>query len=81
MTSEELRNCYHADLLTCKAENLADLKKISIARDIPLQRRTERYMEQVQNPYLFRVDQTIIRVTYGGNRDLSSVLVDLLMRN
>ena len=81
MTSEELRNCYHADLLTCRAVNLADLKQISITRDIPLQQRTEHYMEQVKNPYLFRVDQTIVKVTYGGNRDLSSVLVNLLMRN
>ena len=81
MTLEELCNCYHADPLACRAEDLADLKQITIATDMPATMRAARYMEQVQNPYLFRVDQTIVKVIFSGKRDLSSALTDLLMQN
>ena len=78
MTGEQLLYCRQADILTCDGNSLADLKEVSISADLPLPRRAEQYLEQVQNPYLFRVDQLIVKVSFGGNQDLSSKLHGLM---
>ena len=78
MTGEGLMNCRQADILTCDAENLVDLKEVSICADLPLPQRAEQYLQQVRNPYLFRVDKLIVKVSFSGNRDLSSSLAGLM---
>ena len=79
MTRSELITCRSADILTCRPENLADLKKIVLTMDQPVQKRIAHYMDQVQNPYLFRVDDLIVKVTFNGKQDLSSALAGLMM--
>ena len=78
MTGEELQLCRQADILTCEATNLVDLKGVSIFADLPLPQRAEQYLEQVGNPYLFRIDKLIVKVSFSGNQDLSSKLVGLM---
>ena len=78
MTGKKLLNCCQADILTCDGDNLVDLKDVSIRRDLPLPQRAEQYLQQVENPYLFRVDKLIVKVSFTGNRDLSSKLSDLM---
>lgn len=78
MTGKELISWQQADILTCDTECLADLKKVDICTDLPLPQRTEQYLEQVGNPYLFRVDKMIVKVSFGGNLDLSSKLTGLM---
>lgn len=81
MTDQELKNCCLADHLTCKPEDLMDLKQIPIAAGLPVLSRMEHYWEQVKNPYLFRVDNLIVKVSFSGKRDLTGVLADLIMRS
>ena len=78
MTGKELMNCRQADILTCDAANLVDLKEVNICADLPLPNRAEQYLQQVRNPYLFRVDKLIVKVSFSGNRDLSSSLTGLM---
>lgn len=81
MTREELMYCDCADVTTCNAENLVDLKRVDIAADLPVPMRVENYMNQIQNPYLFRVDKLIVKVSFSGKRDLSSVLAGLIAQS
>ena len=81
MTGEQLFHCRQADILTCDTNNLVDLKSINIPADLPLPLRTEQYLEQVGNPYLFRVDKLIVKVSFTGEKDLSSTLTNLLAFN
>ena len=81
MTGYELINCRQADILTCDADSLIDLKDVSICADLPLPQRTEQYLEQIQNPYLFRVDRLIVKASFTGDRNLSSVLADLFAQS
>ena len=78
MTGKELLICRQADILTCNGADLADLRQVEIAADLPLPQRAEHYLEQVGNPYLFRVDKLIVKVSFGGNQDLSSKLAGLM---
>lgn len=78
MTGEELLNCYYADIQSCEPNSLVDLKQVEINTKLPVRDRMEQYMEQIKNPYLFRVDTMIVKVTFSGNRDLSSALAGLM---
>ena len=78
MTGSELLNCRRADILTCDGDSLVNLKEVSICADLPLPQRAEQYLQQVHNPYLFRVDELIVKVSFSGNRDLSSSLAGLI---
>ena len=81
MTRDELRKCCSADIMTCCAENLVDLNRVEVAADLPVVNRMEHYMDQIQNPYLFRLDDLIVKVTFGGKRDISSVLAGLMTQH
>ncbi len=81
MTREELARCRYADFVACNAENLVDLKKVDIAANLPVPTRTEHYINQIQNPYLFRVDKLIVKVSFSGKRDLQSVLAGLMAQS
>lgn len=78
MTGEQLLRCQQADILTCDPCWLTDLKGVSIPTGVPLPQRTEQYLEQVGNPYLFRVDKLIVKVSFTGNQNLSSALARLM---
>ena len=78
MTGKELLNCRRADILTCDGDSLVNLKEVSICANLPLPQRAEQYLQQVHNPYLYRVDELIVKVSFSGNRDLSSSLAGLM---
>ena len=78
MTMEQLLRCHQADIYDCAADNLTDLKQVDISPHLPTPMRMEQYLEQVGNPYLFRVDKLIVKVSFGGNQDLSSKLHGLM---
>ena len=78
MTMEQLLRCRQADIYDCAADNLTDLKQIDISPYLPTPVRMEQYLEQVGNPYLFRVDKLIVKVSFTGEKDLSATLTRLL---
>ena len=78
MTMEQLLRCRQADIYDCEAGNLADLKQIDISPYLSTPVRMEQYLEQVGNPYLFRVDKIIVKVSFAGEKDLSATLTRLL---
>ena len=78
MTMEQLLRCRQADIYDCDANNLTDLKQVDISPYLPTPVRMEQYMKQVGNPYLFRVDKLIVKVSFSGEKDLSATLTTLL---
>ncbi len=72
---EMLRN---ADISVCNADELVDLKSIKINRKTALKRRTDDFIAQVGNPYLFKVDDIVVKVEFGGGKDFSEILTDAI---
>ena len=69
-----------ADLRSCDPNDLVDLCDIQIDASLPLRERMKRYRQQIRDPYLFKVDDLIIRAVYPPevkNR-LSDVIASLL---
>ena len=71
-----LRN---ADVSVCKADELVDLRSVEVNRKAPLNRRAIDFIAQVGNPYLFKVDGVAVKVEFGGGRDFSKMLTEVIL--
>lgn len=60
MTNEQSKK----DLL----ESLVDIRDVKIDRSKPVEERMKSYVEQIKNPYLFKVGNTIVRVSYANTQ-------------
>ena len=49
-------------------ESLVDIRDVKIDRIKPVEERMKSYVEQIKNPYLFKVGNTIVRVSYANTQ-------------
>ena len=77
-TLEQQRN---SDIMSCDPNLLVDLQDVHIDTALPVQKRMERFIQQVGNPYLFKVDGIVVKASYlpQVGRSLSDVLPGLLI--
>lgn len=45
-------------------DSLVDIRDVKIDRSLPVEERMKSYVEQIKNPYMFKVGNTIVRVSY-----------------
>ena len=65
----------HNDLLT----SLVDIRDVKIDRSLPIEDRVKSYVEQVKNPYMFNVGNTVVRVSYADtNRTMNDNFVNMI---
>ena len=76
-----LEHCRRADLMTCDPARLVDLQDVHIDTALPVSKRLERFVQQVGNPYLFKVDDVVIKASFlpQVGRSLSDALPGLLI--
>lgn len=75
-SSAELKNCRAADFSSY--DNFTDLREIQIDESKKVPERVENFLEQVKNPYLFKVGDVFVKVNYKGGKDLADSLITLL---
>ena len=62
-------------------ESLVDIRDVKIDRSKPVEERMKSYVEQIKNPYLFKVGNTIVRVSYANTQaTINDNFVNLLAR-
>ena len=49
-------------------ESLVDIRDVKIDRSKPVEERMKSYVEHIKNPYLFKVGNTIVRVSYANTQ-------------
>ena len=65
----------HNDLLA----TLADIRDVKIDRSLSLDDRVKSYVEQVKNPYMFKVGSTVVRVSYADtDRTMNDNFVNMI---
>lgn len=79
MSRQDLNQCAQADINACDPKDLVDLKDVTIDASLPVPERIDRFLAQVRNPYLFKVDGLVVKVNYGGSKNLSSSLSSLMI--
>lgn len=78
LTSLQLSECRNMDIRKCDPETLVDLRDIEIDSALPVFDRVSSFLHQIRNPYLFKVDDTVVKVQYGTGKCLSDALVTIL---
>lgn len=64
--------------LSCDVDSLVDLRDISIDTEKPVADRVCDFIEQVKNPYLFKVGDITIKVNYRNGRTITDAVIALL---
>ena len=49
-------------------DSLVDIRDVKIDRTQPVEERMKSYVEQIKNPYLFKVVNTVVRVSYANTQ-------------
>jgi len=61
-------------------DSLVDIRDVKIDRSLPVEERMKSYVEQIKNPYMFKVGNTIVRVSYANTEQtINDNFVNLLM--
>lgn len=79
LTLNNLKALRDADISACNADKLVDLSNVKVKRKLPLNRRADDFIAQVGNPYLFRVDDVVVKIEFGDGKDFSEVLADAIL--
>lgn len=61
---EELRKMKEVDIRTVDKSQLVDLNSVVIDESKPVEERILSFIEQVRNPYCFRVGDVAVKVVY-----------------
>ncbi|MDO5401335.1 MAG: hypothetical protein Q4F17_10225 [Eubacteriales bacterium] len=60
-----MANCQNRSELLA---SLVDIRDVKIDRSQPVEERMKSYVEQIKNPYLFKVGKTVVRVSYANTQ-------------
>ena len=71
---EQLNAMRELNIDSIASEDLIDLENIQIDTTQPREKRVESFFEQIKNPYIFRVDDIVVKVNYGENKQLNTLL-------
>lgn len=67
MTAEDHRKFLEMDFSDAKLEELADIGKILIDRKKSVEEKKRQYLNQVKNPYLVKVGDTMVKIRFANN--------------
>lgn len=49
-------------------DSLVDIQDVKIDRSMSVEDRMKSYVEQIKNPYMFKVGNTVVRVSYANTQ-------------
>ena len=64
---EKCKELLEVDFDDVELGSLADISKVRIDRKQPVEKRRQRYLEKVGNPYLVRVGNIKVKVRFADN--------------
>lgn len=62
-------------------EDLIDLKDIRIDDNKPITERMRDYLDQIKDPYLFRVGDIVVKVKFAGEESLQTKIEEMMRSN
>lgn len=80
LDKSQLARCKEVDVSSCDVNSLVDLREINIDTNQPVTQRIESFLEQVQNPYVFKVGDVVMKVDYGNGKQFAEAFTDILCR-
>lgn len=81
MTIEELQSMRQADIMQADREQLTDIEAIEIDKSKSVETRIRTYLEQVENPFLVRAGEYILKFSYADcDKDMDDRMVEYVAR-
>ena len=62
VTLDEMKN---VDVRTVRREDLVDIRDVHIDLDLPKEERIRQFVEQIKNPYCFKVGNVVVKTTFA----------------
>jgi len=62
-------------------DELVDIRDVKIDRTLPVEERMISYVQQIRNPYMFKVGNTVVRVSYTEGGPSLQELVEQMLLN
>lgn len=81
MTKDELRKLSTVPICGCDAAALVDLCEVSVDNALPVNVKTDSFFRQIRNPYLFKVDDIVVKVEFGGKCEFSDAIERVIRNN
>lgn len=78
LSKSDLQERSEQDLLSCDIDSLVDLHEITIDTDKTVVDRVRDYIEQVKNPYLFKVGDITVKVNYRNGKTITDAVITIL---
>lgn len=75
----ELNCMKNMDIEECDPDQLVDLRSVSIDRSLSVPERMSSFVEQVKNPYLFKVDDITVKVEFSSGKSVEDSLLSFLL--
>ncbi len=60
-----MENIKNLNIQTIQPDELADIEKIEIDKNLPVKERIKEFVRQIKNPYFFRCGKLIVQVEYS----------------
>lgn len=67
-TQEQLEQMKNLDIHKIDKSELVDLKDVIIDENLPKEKRILSYLEQIKNPYFFKIGDTVIQLQFSENQ-------------
>jgi len=80
LNRSELNKCRDTGIMSCDADSLVDLRDVKIDTTKSVAERIDSFMNQVRNPYLFRVEDVIVKVNFGNERPVIDAFTAALLQ-
>lgn len=74
MNFSNLEELKQVNLSNCALSELADLNEITTDRNEALETRLNRFLDAIGNPYIFRVGDTKVKISFARNGRLAENL-------
>lgn len=74
LNSSDLINLKSVKIADCSKDKMVDLQSVKINTKLPVKSKMNEYFKQIKNPYLFKVENTIIKVSFKGECSLNYAL-------
>ena len=75
----DLINFKTAAIADYSKDSLVDLRDVKIDSGKSVPEKMNDYFEQIKNPYLFKVGDTVVKVEFGDGKDFSDILTDVIL--
>ena len=67
LTSDEITSMKNINIRSIDKTTLVDLRSVQIDASKPVQERLQSFVQQIQNPYCFRIGDIAVKVNYKSD--------------